>query len=128
VFGACDILSAICSCWILISLCSNVRRVFLFDHESYKHYPGLTTKQRRFSRVLGSNTEQIRKQEQFKIDTVSQYKSTLLKVCDSQIHNSFPLACKWHTECHHLLLFPFDNSRERVQLYKALRDTYWAQT
>jgi hypothetical protein len=24
--------------------------------------------------------------------------------------------------------FPFDNSREIVQLYKALRDTYWAQT
>ena len=34
VFATCDILSAICSCWILISLCSNVRRVLLFDHES----------------------------------------------------------------------------------------------
>ena len=27
VFATCDILSAICSCWFLIRLCSNVRRV-----------------------------------------------------------------------------------------------------
>ena len=41
----------------------------------------------------------------------------------------FPLACKWHTDCHHApFTFPFDNSCEIVQLYKALRDTYWAQT
>jgi hypothetical protein len=45
VFATCDILSAICSCWILISLCSNVRRVLLFDHESYKHYPLYQTAQ-----------------------------------------------------------------------------------